>query len=93
MSALVRRTNTRRNHSEEFDQMKLTRSLQQACFSVGVTEGAADDIAKRVIQDVQKWLNNKAEVTDGDIRRKASDQLEVLCPEAGYLYKNQKTIL
>ena len=93
MNLIVRRTNTRRNHSEQFDELKLRRSLSEACYSVGITEGAADDIVKRVMQSIQKWLDTKTEVTDSDIRRKASEQLETLCPEAGYLYKNQKSIL
>lgn len=90
---MVRRTNSRRNHSEHYDELKLRRSLSTACNSVGISEGATEDIVKRVMQTIQKWLDSKSEVTDCDIRRKASERLEELCPEAGYLYKNQKSIL
>ncbi len=80
-------------HSGEFDTDRLAHSLEQACYSVGTPEGSASDIAKQVVKTIDKWLEGKPEVTDDDIRRKAGEHLERLCPEAGYLYKNQKSIL
>ena len=80
-------------HSDEFDAKRLTRSLEQACYSVGTSEGATDDIVRRVVSSTETWLEDKSEVTGDDVRRKASELLERLCPEAGYLYKHQKSIL
>ena len=93
MNPVVRRSSARQAPSEAFDEAKLRRSLAEACYSVGVSEGATDDFVSHVITALKKWLDNKTEVTDNDIRRKASETLETLCPEAGYLYKNQKSIL
>lgn len=92
MNTLVRHGGSKRD-SEQFDEDRLRRSLSEACYSVGMSEGATDDIAARVIARVRSWLDNKPEVTNNDIRRKASETLEMMCPEAGYLYKNQNTIL
>lgn len=93
MNPIVRRTNVGKKSSEAYDETKLRQSLSEACYSVSVSEGATHDIVTQVIKSLQKWLDTKPEVTDRDIRRKASEQLETLCPEAGYLYKNQKSIL
>lgn len=83
----------RGSNSADFDEAHLRRSLEKACYTVGTPEGSAEDIVGRVIKSVNKWLNDKPEVTQDDIRRKASETLERYCPEAGYLYKHQKSIL
>lgn len=80
-------------HSGEYDAKRLAQSLKEACYSVGTSEGATKDFVKRVISSTETWLTDRPEVTDDDVRRKAAELLEKLCPEAGYLYKNQKSIL
>lgn len=76
-----------------FDAERLHASIAAACYSVRLPEGVAEDAATRICQVVTHWCNAKPEVTSGDIRRKASEVLSVVCPEAGYFYKHQHTIL
>lgn len=79
--------------AELFDPAKLHASLTYFCSSVNASEGAAIDITERAVAKVINWLEGKSEVTNDDIRRIAGDTLESLCPEAGYLYKNEKSII
>jgi transcriptional regulator NrdR family protein len=79
--------------AEPFSANKLFESILAACLSVRLAEGAAEHTAGRTTKEVENWLINKSEVTSNDIRRQAAKTLIVLCPEAGYLYQQNKTIM
>lgn len=79
--------------SEAFDAGKLLASIEAACHSVRLPEGAARGTARQTAKAVETWLLGKAEVTSDDIRRKATATLTIVSPEAGYLYKHHNTIL
>lgn len=79
--------------TESFDQSKLHASIIAACLSVRSVEGEAEMIAREVGRHVEAWLEHKAEVTSEDLRRKASEALTILHPEAAYLYKHHQVVL
>jgi transcriptional regulator NrdR family protein len=79
--------------SEAFQADKLLRSIVAACLSVRTPEGEANMIGKHVAREVAQWLVHKPEITSTDIRRKASEILENLHPEAAYLYKHHRLII
>ncbi len=76
-----------------FDIQRLHDSVLAACYSVRLAEGVALDTAAHICKSVEAWLESKSEVTSSDIRRKAGEVLALLCPEAGYFYQHQHTIL
>lgn len=76
-----------------FDKDRLHASIATACYSVRLTEGAAHDAASYVCQTMERWLDSKSEVTSSDVRRKTSEALAIICPEAGYLYQHQHSII
>lgn len=79
--------------TEEFDPVKLHASIAAACLSVRTPDGEADTFAHRIVADVSKWLEQKAEVTSNDIRRVASFHLMKYHPQAAYLYEQQTNII
>lgn len=79
--------------TELFSPEKLRDSIRSACLSINLPDGHAHDTAVYICQHVESWLDDKPEVTSDDIRRRAAKHLETISPEAGYLYKNQHTIL
>lgn len=79
--------------SEAFQPEKLHQSIVAACLSVRTPEGEAETIGRHVVEGVVQWLNHKPEITSADIRRKASELLEALHPEASYLYKHHRLII
>lgn len=79
--------------TESFDQSKLHASIVAACLSVRSVEGEAETVAREVSRHVIEWLEQKTEVTSEDIRRKASEALHILHPEAAYLYKHHQVVL
>jgi transcriptional regulator NrdR family protein len=79
--------------SEKFDPAKLHASIEAACSSVNLPSGVAEDTAQHVVNAVGLWLRDKPEVTSADIRRIATQALNVVSPEAGYLYKHHHTMV
>lgn len=79
--------------TEPFDSHKLRRSIEASCLSVRLSDGVANDTAKRTIKLVEQWIGNKPEVTSEDIRRVTADALTQVSPEAGYLYQHHKSII
>lgn len=79
--------------SERFDRDKLYGSIRAACLSVRSPEGEAEMIAKKVCDAVIAWLQLRPEVTSSDLRRKATETLQVHHPEAAYLYKHHRLVI
>lgn len=79
--------------SEAFDPVKLHGSVLEACFSVRAFEGEAHAVAERVCKDVIDWIIDKTEVTSNDIRRIASEYLELYHSDAAYFYDQHNAIL
>lgn len=84
---------TQTGASTPFDAARLHDSITTACYAVRLAEGVALDAAAHICQAVEDWLSSKSEVTSQDIRRKTSEILSIQCPEAGYFYQHQHTIL
>ncbi len=82
-----------RRPSEPLDRTKLHASIRAACLSVRSPEGEAELTANTVCDIVIKWCDTKPEVTSGDLRRKATDALTNLHPEAAYLYKHHRLVI
>lgn len=83
----------RGKHPESFDEEKLHKSIVAACVSSGMPVGQAESIARRVVREVDEWLENRPEITSGDIRRAAARFLKKYHPDASYLYEHHRSIL
>lgn len=88
---VVKRGGTR--PSERFDRDKLHASVVAACLSVRSPHGMAETAAKSVCDVVVSWCGAHPEVTSSDLRRIAGSQLDVIHPEAAYLYKHHRLVL
>lgn len=88
---VVKRSGSRM--TEQFSPDKLHASVQAACLSVRSPEGEAELIAHRVVDAVAQWCYKKSTVTSSDIRRIAARGLELLHPEAAYLYQTHEMVV
>ncbi|MDX2776486.1 ATP cone domain-containing protein [Streptomyces caniscabiei] len=79
--------------SERFDRDKLHSSIRAACLSVRSPEGEAEMVATKVCDAVVQWLRLRPEVTSSDLRRKATQTLQIHHPEAAYLYKHHRLVI
>jgi len=82
-----------RRPTESYKRDKLHASVLAACLSVRSPEGEAEMTTNKVCDVVEKWLAAKPEVTSSDLRRKASEALEIHHPEAAFLYKHHRLVM
>lgn len=82
-----------RRATERFSPDKLHTSVRAACLSVRSPEGEAELIAHRVVDAASQWCHQKSTVTSQDIRRIAARGLELLHPEAAYLYQTHELVV
>jgi transcriptional regulator NrdR family protein len=80
------------NRIEPYRSEKLHLSIQSACLSVRTFEGEAETTAREVCKAVERWLEDRLEVTSSDIRRKAAEALNIYNPEAAIVYKEEKEL-
>lgn len=85
--------NSHHRHPEPYDGNKLHLSIVAACLSSGMPTGHAESIARRVVDEVENWLENRPEVTSNDLRRVASQALRTYNPDASYLYEHHRSTL
>lgn len=76
----------RRRHTVPYHRLTLAESIHKACMKSFGFSGEAEITAMRVIQDVEKWLEDKEEVTINDIKRQAARALRRYNPRAAYEY-------
>jgi transcriptional regulator NrdR family protein len=85
--------NSHHRHPEPFDRDKLHTSVVAACLSAGAPGGSAESTARRVVDEVVEWLENRPEVTSNDIRRVTAQALRTYHPDASFLYEHHRTTL
>lgn len=83
----------RLNHYENFDRSKLHSSITAICICAKTPEGQAQAIADLVCKEVEKWLENRQEITSNDIRVVATRHLRVYHPDAAYLYEQHRIMI
>jgi hypothetical protein len=71
---------------ELFDGARLLENLTGHALANRRPIGQAEDNARRVVKEVEKWLENRASVTAEDIRRVASEHLRAYDRELAEVY-------
>ncbi len=85
--------NSHYRHPEPFSREKLHKSIVAACLASGAPTGHAESLARRVVDQVEDWLESRPEVTSNDIRRVASQYLRTYHPDASFLYEHHRATL
>lgn len=82
----------RAGHRETYDQRKLYASIFSACISVREHPGTAELVAQEVVEQFEAWMATKHEVTSTDISHQVGLALQIINPDAGYIYKHHRVI-
>lgn len=85
--------NSHHRHPEPFSRDKLHKSIVAACLTAGAPTGHAESLARRVVDDVETWLESRPEVTSSDLRRVAAHSLRTYHPDASFLYEHHRSTL
>ncbi len=74
---------------EIFDRIKLMQSITSTCLATHCPIGQAEESARSIATDIERWIDKRPEITSKDIRKKVADMLYIHQPEAAYLYKQR----
>ncbi len=77
----------------EYSSDGIKQSILRNARGIGLPDGWAKQIAKRVASDVDKWIEDKEIVTENDLRKQLIAELKDLCPDLAYAYQNHDKII
>lgn len=76
----------------DYDQSRLSRSVQKAARSNRVLAGDAENLAGKVVTKINRWLADKSEVTARELRLKTATTMGDFDTDAAYFYENEKRL-
>mgnify|MGYP000848204934 CR=1 FL=1 len=79
-----------RHYTEPYHRSLLAKSVHRACMKSFGFSGEAEMTALEVCKEVERWLEDKEEVTIADIKRRAAQALKKYNPRAAYEYLPSK---
>ena len=77
----------------EYSASGVEQSILRNAKSIGLPEGWAKQIAKRVSKEADAWIADKEIVTESDLRRQIVKELKELSPDLAYAYQNHDKII
>lgn len=77
----------------EYSASGVEQSILRNAKSIGLPEGWAKQIAKRVSKETDAWIADKEIVTESDLRRQIVKELKDLSPDLAYAYQNHDKII
>jgi len=69
------------------------RDIMLAGAGLGLPSGWLEQVAEIVTKAVDRWIEDKATVTEDDIRRHIISELEPLNPDMAYAFENYDKII
>ena len=73
----------------EFNEDKIRRELKIDARGLGIPSGAANSFIDRVIKATKKAIKDKPAITENDLIRIISKELEKYNPDFAYVYRNR----
>ncbi len=76
-----------------FNEKELYNELLHSAKAVGLSLGAAEVIATKVVKKVAEHLARRAVITTDDLNRFIADETEKYSKDLAYVYKNRGKII
>ena len=77
----------RRGHREEYDNKKVYASAYAAVLNCHETEMKAEDVAKKVVKEVDKWIAKQQFVESSDIKKQLTVELSKFHEDYALMYR------
>lgn len=77
----------------EYSSDGIKQSILRHARGIGLPEGWAKQIAKRVAKATDEWIADKDIVTEDDLRKKVIQELKELNPDLAFAYQNRDKII
>lgn len=82
----------RRGATQEYDDKKVFASVYSACINSHLSELEAEYVADTVTSKINKWVNDKAQVTSEDIRQEILAYLRIINKDIAMMYDSHLDI-
>ena len=82
----------RRGHKQKFDERKLYASIYAGCLSANIEKEEAAATSNLVVRELNRWLDEKKEITSNQIFSKVGEELGHLNKEASFMYTTHRDI-
>ena len=79
--------------SYEYSADGIRKNILQQAKSLKIPSGWAEQIADRVVEITNKWIADKAIVTEDDLRKVIIKELDKLNADLAYAYRNHDKII
>lgn len=79
--------------SKLFYPEELVDSLNQDSRTLGLPEESVSIVIKKVLESVLKWLENRDIITENDLERVVSSELDKYSPDLAFLYRNRNKMI
>lgn len=76
-----------------FSEAGLREDLRFEARTVGIPDGMAESVAKKVAKIVNKWAKERAVITTDDLNKKVADEVRKYSTDLAYVYENRGTII
>ena len=77
----------------KFDEKKIRKELKIDAKGLGIPSGAAESFIDRAVTAAEKAIKNKPAITENDLIRIISKELEKYNADFAYVYKNRGKII
>lgn len=77
----------------KFDEAKIRKELKIDAKGLDIPSGAAESFIDRAIKATKKAIKNKPAITENDLTRIISKELEKYNTDFAYVYKNRGKII
>ena len=77
----------------EYSHKGIVQNIIREANALSISEGVSKKIAERVAKKTDAWIKNKGTVTESDLRRVISKELEVISPDLAFAYRNHDKII
>lgn len=74
------------NETEDFDRERLVGNVKRAVMANRTPIGDAENCVRRVIEQIERWLDDKTEVTSHELRLQTAAALECYNTDAADYY-------
>ena len=81
------------NLEKVFERGELIEELRREAKSLNIPAGLAEEIIKKVVTGVCKWLEKREIITKNDLERVVSRELDKYNKDLAYIYRNRDKII
>lgn len=76
-----------------FSPDELVSLLRSDSRALGLPEGSVEPLARRVVEAVLAWLENRDIITKSDLDRVVGAELEKYSPDLAFVYQNREKVI